>query len=80
MINFFFHSGKRPYNKHKAIHAEVDKEKKQFPCEQCGKVFGEKQSLTSHILRHIGNKPFTCEKCGKSFYTKVSKEYLDFWN
>ncbi|XP_054719584.1 zinc finger protein 37-like [Uloborus diversus] len=38
-----------------------------FPCNHCGKVFGDNRSLQRHMLIHIGLRPYRCPVCGKAF-------------
>ena len=43
---------------------------KAFECIVCGKTFGYKQNLLTHMKRHSGGKNFACEICGKCFIQK----------
>ncbi|XP_031734517.1 zinc finger protein 599-like [Anarrhichthys ocellatus] len=40
---------------------------KPFSCSVCGKTFGFRGNLKSHIKCHTGEKPFSCSVCEKSY-------------
>ncbi|XP_053303084.1 gastrula zinc finger protein XlCGF57.1 isoform X2 [Pleuronectes platessa] len=46
--------------------------KKSFSCSQCGKMFGRKEHLQTHVRIHTGERPFICSECGKTFGCKRS--------
>lgn len=41
-------------------------------CEECGKGFFDKKSLTEHMLKHTGEKNFQCKICLKSYARKCT--------
>ena len=44
---------------------------RKFPCNLCGKILTEKQSLINHKMAvHENIKPHVCESCGKNFVRK----------
>uniref|UniRef100_A0A6B2ECK4 C2h2-type zn-finger protein n=1 Tax=Phlebotomus kandelakii TaxID=1109342 RepID=A0A6B2ECK4_9DIPT len=48
-----------------------DEEKYIYACPHCGKKFGAKENMQTHIrIIHIGSKTFICEECGKTFRKK----------
>ncbi|XP_044028003.1 zinc finger protein 665-like isoform X2 [Siniperca chuatsi] len=46
--------------------------KKSFSCSECGKIFGRKEHLQTHVRIHTGERPFSCSDCGKTFGCKRS--------
>lgn len=38
-----------------------------FTCKECGKIFTDKITLTSHERAHVSQKPYECLNCGKRF-------------
>lgn len=44
---------------------------KSFVCPKCGKCFGRKGNLETHLRTHTGERPFNCPLCSKTFTTKL---------
>ena len=49
---------------------QVQKGRKTFGCDVCGKRFTTQGSLKVHMRVHTGEKPFGCDVCGKRFSQK----------
>ncbi|XP_070198875.1 zinc finger protein 595-like [Littorina saxatilis] len=43
-------------------------QKGSYTCEECGKVFRQRNVYISHTRRHVGEKLFKCSQCDASFY------------
>ena len=48
----------------------LNKGKKPYKCQHCGKGFSYEQSMKDYInSKHTGTKPYKCESCGETFST-----------
>eukprot|EP00474_Spongospora_subterranea_P008882 CRZ09340.1 hypothetical protein [Spongospora subterranea] len=41
--------------------------KRQYICEECGRLFNRRSHLSSHVRTHTGERPFQCAICKKGF-------------
>ena len=50
----------------------------QVRCQDCGKVFNNKQYLSQHVTKVLQLRDCTCDTCGKSFLTPRMTNKLYF--
>ncbi|GBN18682.1 hypothetical protein AVEN_89422-1 [Araneus ventricosus] len=51
----------------KSVENVIEKNKKYFACDICGKKFCQKRLLKKHSHTHTRVKPYSCHECGKGF-------------
>ena len=72
---FFCDNCKQPFTKKSDLNTHMrcsclNKGKKPYKCQHCGKGFSYEQSMKDHInSKHTGAKPYKCESCGETFST-----------
>ncbi|XP_041356695.1 zinc finger protein 93-like [Gigantopelta aegis] len=52
---------------HRKVHT---KQREEFVCKLCEKVYTTAIALDIHMLAHAGLKPFVCDMCGRRLYSK----------
>ncbi|XP_065346241.1 zinc finger protein 431-like isoform X6 [Cloeon dipterum] len=48
-------------------HVSASHNKREFPCQLCGKTFKRKAQCQRHLDAHLGNNYFPCDICGKVY-------------
>ncbi|KPJ14020.1 GDNF-inducible zinc finger protein 1 [Papilio machaon] len=54
------------------VHGEKKEKPKNHVCQQCGKGFTDKRSLTQHEVIHSGDRPLSCNICKQTFKQKAT--------
>ena len=54
--------------------SSMEKAKKIFPCQICGKIFPYKNKVETHMLIHTREKAYSCIVCGKKFNQKGNQK------
>ncbi|KAH8035337.1 hypothetical protein HPB51_004578 [Rhipicephalus microplus] len=55
---------KASLERHKKLH---ERGEDLFPCQECGRIFRQNESLLKHLRRHTLEKPFACHLCPAKF-------------
>lgn len=61
-------------------YTHTHREKPQYVCEVCAKVFAVKRELSTHSRIHSGEQPHKCVQCGKEFGTRQLLKKHNMWH
>ncbi|KAJ8909758.1 hypothetical protein NQ315_014444 [Exocentrus adspersus] len=56
------------------VHVDNHRNKDEFKCEKCDRVFRKLNHLNTHRVRHLKEYPYKCDQCGKGFVIKRNYE------
>uniref|UniRef100_A0A7E4UT87 Protein krueppel n=1 Tax=Panagrellus redivivus TaxID=6233 RepID=A0A7E4UT87_PANRE len=61
-------------------YTHTHRDKPQYECEFCQRVFCIKRELSTHLRIHSGEQPHKCDQCGKEFGTRQLLKKHNMWH